>query len=56
MFKKSLPGGGCAGGIGGCEVSILGILDGGGGSKKHLEVPNCLLLCNIFQIPTLVSC
>lgn len=25
-------GGGCAGGIGGCEVSILGILDGGGGS------------------------
>lgn len=40
LEDKSLPGGGCAGGIGGCEVSILGILDGGGGSEKHLEVLN----------------
>lgn len=55
LENKSLPGGGCAGGIGGCEVSILGILDGGGGSKKHLEVPNWLLLWNIFQSPSLLS-
>jgi len=38
--NQSLPGGGCGGGIGGCEVSILGIFDGGGGSETHLEVPN----------------
>lgn len=31
VVKGSLrSGGGCTGGIGGCEVSILGILDGGG--------------------------